>query len=80
MTIVSHGFTKNIARTAGVLPRIPVVLPRTARFGRDNKFIRSVRDVLLSIYRDNPDALGDFGFEVSDATSAPSAAPAPPKP
>ncbi len=40
------------------------------------EFVRSVRDVLLGIHRDNPDALGDYGFNVSDATSAP-AAPVP---
>ena len=42
------------------------------------EFIRSIRDVLLGIYRDNPDALGDFGFKVSDSSSAPAPAPTPP--
>ncbi len=32
--------------------------------------IRSVRDVLMGLNRDNPDALGDFGFKVSDARAA----------
>ena len=31
--------------------------------------IRSARDVLMGLNRDNPDALGDFGFDVSDARS-----------
>ena len=32
--------------------------------------LRAIRDVLLGLNRDNPDALGDFGFDVSDASSA----------
>jgi hypothetical protein len=31
--------------------------------------IRSARDVLMGLNRDNPDALGEFGFDVSDARS-----------
>lgn len=31
--------------------------------------IRSARDILMGLNRDNPDALGDFGFDVSDARS-----------
>ncbi|MGL4399650.1 MAG: hypothetical protein ACRCXD_07255 [Luteolibacter sp.] len=31
--------------------------------------IRSARDVLMGLNRDNPDALGAFGFKVSDARS-----------
>jgi len=31
--------------------------------------IRSVRDVLMGLNRDNPDALGDFGSKVSGARS-----------
>ena len=38
------------------------------------EFLRSARDVLLGIHRDNPDALGDYGLKVSDATSAAPAA------
>jgi hypothetical protein len=41
--------------------------------------IRSARDVLFGLNRDNPDALGDFGFKVSDARAGESEpAPAPP--
>ncbi len=31
--------------------------------------IRAVRDVLMGVNRDHPDALGDFGFKGSDARS-----------
>jgi hypothetical protein len=31
--------------------------------------IRSARDVLMGLNRDNPDALGEYGFKVSDARS-----------
>ena len=31
--------------------------------------IRSARDILMGLNRDNPDALGEFGFDVSDARS-----------
>jgi hypothetical protein len=41
--------------------------------------LRSIRDVLLGLNRDNPDALGDFGFDVSDATSSPPPTPPPAK-
>jgi hypothetical protein len=39
--------------------------------------IRSARDVLLGLNRKNPDALGDYGFKVSDSRSK---ATTPPKP
>lgn len=39
--------------------------------------IRSARDVLMGLNRDNPDALGEFGFKVSDARSGSNDAPAP---
>lgn len=32
--------------------------------------VRSARDILLGIFRANPDALGDYGFDVSDASAA----------
>ena len=32
--------------------------------------IRSARDVLAGLNRDNPDALGEYGFNVSDAHAA----------
>ena len=32
--------------------------------------LRSARDVLMGLNRDNPDALGDFRFKVSDTRSA----------
>jgi phytoene dehydrogenase-like protein len=41
--------------------------------------LRSARDVLLGLNRDNPDALGDFGFDVADATSSPPSTPRPAK-
>ncbi len=41
--------------------------------------LRSIRDVLLGLNRDNPDALGDFGFDVSDASSSPPPAAPPAK-
>ena len=41
------------------------------------EFVRAVRDVLLGVFRDNPDALGDFGFTVTDATSGGNATPTP---
>lgn len=31
--------------------------------------VRAARDILLGVHRANPDALGDFGFDVSDASS-----------
>lgn len=42
---------------------------RDAKMTIVKEAIRSVRDVLLGLNRDNPDALGDFGFKVSDARS-----------
>ena len=39
--------------------------------------IRSARDVLMGLNRENPDALGDFGFKVSDARPANSGAKKP---
>lgn len=39
--------------------------------------IRSARDVLMGLNRDNPDALGDFGFDVSDARSSKESPPPP---
>ena len=41
--------------------------------------LRSIRDVLLGLNRDNPDALGDYGFGVSDASSSPPPTPPPAK-
>jgi hypothetical protein len=41
--------------------------------------LRSIRDVLLGLNRDNPDALGDYGFDVSDASSSPTPTPPPAK-
>lgn len=31
--------------------------------------VRAARDILLGLNRANPDALGDYGFDVSDATA-----------
>lgn len=31
--------------------------------------VRATRDILLGLNRANPDALGDYGFDVSDASS-----------
>ncbi len=42
-----------------------------------NDAIRSARDVLMGLNRDNPDALGDFGFDVSDARSSKETPPPP---
>jgi hypothetical protein len=39
--------------------------------------IRSARDVLMGLNRDNPDALGEFGFKVSDARLGNGGAPPP---
>lgn len=39
--------------------------------------IRSARDVLMGLNRDNPDALGEFGFKVSDARPGSGGAPPP---
>jgi len=41
--------------------------------------LRSIRDVLLGFNRDNPDALGDFGFDISDASNSPTPTPPPAK-
>ena len=41
--------------------------------------LRSARDVLLGLNRDNPRVLGDYGFTVDDSPR-PAAAPAPAKP
>ena len=43
---------------------------RDKHMGDIVEFIRSARDVLMGLNRDNPDALGDFGFKVSDAAPA----------
>ena len=37
--------------------------------------IRSARDVLMGLNRDNPDALGDYGFDVADSRSSDGKAP-----
>jgi len=42
---------------------------RDAKMSVVTEAIRSARDVLMGLNRDNPDALGDFGFKVSDARS-----------
>lgn len=42
---------------------------RDAKMPAVKDAIRSARDVLMGLNRDNPDALGDFGFTVSDARS-----------
>lgn len=43
---------------------------RDAKMPVVTETIRSARDVLMGLNRDNPDALGEFGFKVSDARSA----------
>lgn len=43
---------------------------RDAEMPEVTEAIRSARDVLMGLNRDNPDALGDFGFKVSDARAA----------
>lgn len=50
---------------------------RDAKMTVVTEAIRSARDVLMGLNRDNPDALGDFGFKVSDARAG-KAAPAQP--
>ena len=42
---------------------------RDAKMPMVTETIRSVRDVLMGLNRDNPDALGDFGSKVSGARS-----------
>lgn len=42
---------------------------RDAKMPVVTEAIRSARDVLMGLNRENPDALGDFGFKVSDARS-----------
>lgn len=42
--------------------------------------LRAVRDVLSGLNRDNPDALGAYGFKVADARKGGSTPPAPAKP
>ncbi|MGL4401763.1 MAG: hypothetical protein ACRCXD_18030 [Luteolibacter sp.] len=42
---------------------------RDAKMTMVKDSIRSARDVLMGLNRDNPDALGEFGFKVSDARS-----------
>ena len=42
---------------------------RDAKMTQVLESIRSARDVLMGLNRDNPDALGEFGFNVSDARS-----------
>jgi hypothetical protein len=42
---------------------------RDAKMTMVKESIRSARDVLMGLNRDNPDALGEFGFKVSDARS-----------
>ena len=50
---------------------------RDAKMAVVNDALRSARDVLMGLNRDNPDALGDYGFDVADARAAKDA-PAPP--
>ncbi len=50
---------------------------RDAKMTVVKEFIRSARDVLMGLNRDNPDALGEFGFKVSDARSGGGETPPP---
>jgi hypothetical protein len=55
----------------------------TATGARDAKLpliaetVRAARDVLMGLNRENPDALGAFGFDVSDARAGDTTAPPP---
>ena len=50
---------------------------RDAKISVVTEAIRAARDVLMGLNRDNPDALGDFGFKVSDARAAKTSTPKP---
>ena len=50
---------------------------RVAVMPEVNDKVRAIRDVLLGLNRDNPDALGAYGFDVADA-NGPSSPPTPP--
>ena len=43
---------------------------RDAKMPAITETIRAVRDVLMGLNRENPDALGDYGFKVADARPA----------